>query len=120
MKRSNFNNKIIIIINNMNNYDLIKMNISSGKIKNCKQVALLLKECGIISNIKSNYSIVKNNNNYIIENGCNISIFKSSVYDIPKIWNILQYNYNLSCMYLEVKNFKGCIFNFLRKTKCPE
>lgn len=100
--------------------DTIKLMISSNNIRNCQKVALLLQQNGILSNISPNYSIIKKNNKYILENGCNIILTNTQIHQIKGVWKKIKKEYSLGCAHLEVENkYKGCIYNFLNHTECP-
>ena len=100
--------------------DTIKLNISSNSINNCKKVAILLQQNGILSNITPNFSIVDKNNQKIIENGCNIVLTNTSLHQIDHIWKKIKKEYSLNCAHLEIENkYKGCIYNFFSENNCP-
>ena len=96
------------------------LSISSEKIKDCSEVLNFLYQSGITCSITENTSVVKSNDNYVIEKGCRI-IFNSHRPDVlnKKLWNSLQTKFGLNCAHLKVEGkFKGCINDYLRKSSC--
>ena len=97
------------------------ISISSTKIKNCYDVAKYMKKCGIPCFVAGNYTIIKNEEDYQIENGCQIKIgsHKPSVVNID-LWKGLKESFGLTCAHIDVEGkFRGCIYNYFRDSKCP-
>lgn len=90
--------------------------ISSKSIRNCEEVAELLRKNKIMSNVTQNTTIQCNDNKYIIETGCNIFLSRIDPEKIEKtVWIPLQKEFNLQCGYLDINaHYVGCIHNFLR------
>ena len=97
------------------------LSISSYKITNCSEVVNTLKNLGIISQVNHNISIVKNNDKFITENGCNIKFIEfPKNQSLKNTWEILKINHELTCAHLEIPGkYTGCIYNYLRPSSCP-
>lgn len=97
------------------------LSISSHKITDCSKVVNTLKKIGVISQVNHNTSIVKENNKFIIENGCNIKFIEFPKHlSLKNTWKILKNNHKLTCAHLEIPGkYTGCIYNYLRPTSCP-
>ena len=97
------------------------MSISSDKIKNCEKVADFFKKNEIMCSVTENISIVPYKNEYKIEKGCRI-IFNSHKPDMIDniFWSKIKNTFDLTCAHLNVEGkFKGCIYDYLRKSDCP-
>lgn len=95
--------------------------VSSKHILHCREIALLLKKQGIISNVTQNDTIIQNGNKFNLEIGCKIT---GSVKDprsiYTKIWPPLQHTFKLKCAYLHLyQSTSGCIFDIFRESSCP-
>ena len=105
----------------MNFNNTYELNISSKKIKNCNNIVSLLHKNGIIANVSSNKTIIKENKKYIIENGCKIVLSTDNPKELENtLWKPLQKMFDLKCAYLSVHgNYSGCIYDFYRDSNCP-
>lgn len=103
------------------NGDTSILSISSKKINSCHDVAEKLKEFGILSQVKSNETIMVENGKYYIEKGCNILLPGLNRKFIgEKVWEPLKEEFELDCAHLKVNDkFNGCIYDFLRPSNCP-
>ena len=100
--------------------DKIKLSVSSKNIKNCDEIVQILKTCGIYSIVKSNKSIVNYNKKYVIENGCQISMFTNNMTEVNEVWTTVKKKYDLDCAHLSIRGkFSGCVYNFFSESKCP-
>ena len=107
----------------MNNMDKNNstLSISSPQINSCDEVVEYMRNSKIPCFVSSNKTVIKSNNKYIIENGCQIKI-GSHVPDLidSNFWIQLKNKFSLNCAHLEVEGkFKGCIYDYLRGTNCP-
>lgn len=106
----------------MSNYiDTSILSISSKKISDCNDVVNTLHKLGVICSVVDNNSVIKKNNELIIEHGCNITLTNTNISNIKKdIWVPLKNKYNLGCAHLLIHGkYRGCIYDFLDKSKCP-
>lgn len=96
------------------------LSISSKEIKNCNDVALYLKKCGVPCDITSNQTVMKNNGKFYVENGCRIILNNKNKIINKSLWNDLKDVFKLDCAHIKVDGqFKGCINDYLRKSDCP-
>ena len=97
------------------------LSVSSNKISHCGLITKKLLELGICSKITPNQSIICNNNNCWLENGCTILLSGlNPKYIGKKVWEPLNNDFNLKCGYLKIeKQFNGCIFDYLKESNCP-
>jgi len=110
-----------------NNSDTAILSISSKNINSCREIAELMKKNGIPCSITENYSVVygsqknKLNNTLSLENGCQLLFGNLNTGKIQNdIWYPLKNKYQLGCAHLHVVGkFKGCVYDFFDKTKCP-
>ena len=98
-----------------------ELSISSQSIKNCLDVAKFFQKQGIMCSVTENHSIVFEKDKYILEKGCRIKMGNHKPETINnELWNKVKNEYNLTCAHLHVEGkYKGCILNYLRKSKCP-
>jgi len=104
------------------NDDVPLLAISSKKIKNCDKVAEFLMKSGILCNVTSTTSIVKDKNNNIVkEKGCDIKFTQfAEGTTFKNIWTDIKNEYDLTCAHFEIPNkFSGCVNNYFRKSACP-
>ena len=99
----------------------VELNISSKKIKNCKEVIDILRKCKISGKVSSNKTLICNDSECWEEKGCDITITKPcSKEDIKTIWKPLQKKFGLNCAHLNIHgHYIGCILNFIRSSNCP-
>ena len=98
-----------------------ELNVSSKKIKNCNEIINLLVKNKIIGNVSSNKTVILQDNKYIIENGCKITVGTKDARELEnKLWKPLKEEFNLDCAYVKVTSyFNGCIYDLYRKSNCP-
>jgi hypothetical protein len=104
----------------MNLQTTCQVNISSDKIKDCREIAQYLKQLNIAANVTSNSTIVKKDGKMISEIGCTIiySCKVDKMYD--ELWRPLKQKYLLGCAHVDIKsNYQGCIYDLYRETNCP-
>ena len=107
-------------MSNSSKKDNITLSISSKNIPNCKKVAQLMVNLGIVSSITPNYTVLDSMYGHYIENGCKIFMGSTDINDIRKVWNPLKKEYNLNCAHLHIKGkYSGCIYDFFRDSNCP-
>ena len=103
------------------NGDTSILSISSKKIKSCHDVTEKLKQLGILSQVKTNETVMYEKGEYYIEKGCNIllpGLNKKLIGE--KVWEPLKKEFKLNCAHLKVNDkFDGCIYDYLRKSNCP-
>lgn len=113
----------------MNNTPIIPDNstlsISSPTIKNCNEVAQYFLQAKIPCHVISNVSVVNTNtqkDSYAIEPGCQIKFGSHHPYLINSLfWSKLQKRFGLTCAHLHIEGkYKGCIYNYLRQSNCPQ
>ena len=105
---------------------MIKLNISSTKITNIRDILNLFIELNIDVQIVKTLSTIKTkNNNIIVENGYTIKIFeydKETFKD--KIWKLLKEKFDLQCAFIKIDNeYMGCILNWpcvFTPSNCPK
>lgn len=92
------------------------ISISSNNL-DCKKVAEKLLELNILSSVIKNTSVIRRNDNYILENGCDIRLNRIEIDDIKdKIWKPLKKEFNLGCAHLEINGkYNGCINKYFKK-----
>ena len=67
--------------------DTTTLSISSKHIPNCKKVAKLMVNLGIVSSITPNYTVLDSMYGHYIENGCRILMNSTSIEHIkPKFY----------------------------------
>ena len=95
------------------------LNISNKNL-NCNKIINILLKNKIISNVKENKSIICDNNNCWVENGCEITLCGlKPKYIEKKVWNPIKNICDIKCAHLNIKGYyKGCILNFIRKSNC--
>ena len=101
------------------NYSTIS--ISSGKIKDCNEVATFLANMNIACSISENISVVPYDNIMVLEKGCQIKIggHKPDIIN-NSMWNKLKNKFDLTCAHIHVDGkFKGCIYDYFRESSCP-
>lgn len=96
--------------------------VSSPKILHCREIALLLKEKGIVSHVTQNDTIIKDGNKHRLEIGCKITGTVKEPKNIYfNIWGPLQQKFKLNCAYLNIhSSINGCIFDVFRNSNCPK
>nr|QFG73589.1 MAG: hypothetical protein [Megaviridae environmental sample] len=88
----------------------------SGESLDCMKVANILIPYGFNFHIMTNITCSKNK----IENGCQIVIPNATSPLINNTWKHLYNNFDISCAHLNISSsFSGCIFNYMRKSACP-
>ena len=102
--------------------DTATLSISSNNIKKCKDIVEMFRKTGILCSVVSNDSVIKRNNKFIIEKGCNIKFTTINLDDVEdKIWIPLKTEYSLGCAHFHViGKFRGCIYNFLNPFSCSK
>lgn len=97
------------------------LNISSGNIKSCRQIVELLQKTGIMCSVVSQESVICQEGNCWIENGCQVRLCGLAPEEIEKkVWSPLKSNFNLTCAFLHIHGqYKGCILDYLRPSNCP-
>ena len=104
----------------MNLQTTCQMNISSDKIKDCRDIAQYLKELNIVANVTPNSTIIKKDGKMIYEIGCTITYSCNVAKMYDELWQPLKKKYELGCAYVDVKShFQGCIYDLYRKSSCP-
>ena len=97
------------------------LSISSDTIKSCDTVVDFFRKNKIMCSVSENTSVVPYDGVYKVEKGCRV-IFNSHK---PKMidnefWDSIKNEFNLTCAHLKVEGkFKGCIYDYLRKSACP-
>ena len=91
----------------------------SGKDVTKYMVASLLVELKIEATIFETLSSVEFDDDFVIETGVSIDIYKQEKEGIKKLWDALRKRFDLSCAHIKTHDFSGCIFNYLRPSECP-
>ena len=91
------------------------LNISSKNIHSCEDVAKFLQTSGIECNITTNHSVVKCDDKYTTEKGCNIKVLGVNYSNIKQeVWKPLQKEFGLNCARVKMKGqYEGCVLNLL-------
>lgn len=102
-------------------YQSIVMSVSSKKM-NCNNIVNLLRKQNILASVTSNKSVLYDNEEFRVENGCRIlfaEFIDKKVLE-QRVWLPLKRQEKIDCAHVNVPDhFSGCIYDFLRKTDCP-
>ena len=100
----------------MNNYHSATLSVSSNRL-NCNDIINYLNHSKILSSVVENKSVTPDG----IENGCNILLpYVNKITLKNQIWYPLKVRHELTCAHLSIPGtYSGCIYDFIRDTKCP-
>jgi len=100
----------------------VELSVSNKTLK-CDDIAQYLVRAGVVASITQNQSILCDNKKpdaCHIEYGCRILFGQASKETVSMVWKDIKKNNELTCAHIKVPNtFSGCIYDFLRETKCP-
>ncbi len=103
----------------------VALNISSPSL-NCAEVALFLRECGVLANVAANTTVALGRDDGAtvrrapaLEIGCRI-VFHSAPPELSYLWPELKTKFGLGCAFVDAApRFQGCVYDYLRATSCP-